>query len=105
MGCSHFIVEPNNGRFNGFYEDAQTRELLQRLGNLGITPICFDAIEYNPDTQRYFESKSAKTMAMSDQAIQTALASQEQLPEWIMRDAVQEMLQREIAENRPVFYA
>ncbi len=105
MGCSHFIVEPNNGRFNGFYEDAQTRELLQRLGNLGITPICFDAIEYNPDTQKYFESKSAKTMAMSDQAIQTALAKQEQLPEWIMRDAVQEMLQREIAANRPVFYA
>jgi ATP sulfurylase len=105
MGCSHFIVEHDNGHFNGYYDDAQTRELFKSLGDLGITPIFFDAIEYNPETQKYFESKSAKTMAMSDKAIQTALLKQEALPEWIMREAVQEMLRKEIAENRPIFYA
>ena len=42
---------------------------------------------------------------MSDQAIQTALAKNETLPDWILREAVQQMLQKEISENRPVFYA
>jgi pyruvate kinase len=104
MGCSHFIVEHDNSRDNGFYENGQTREFFKSLGDLGITPIFFDAIEYNPDTQKYFESKSAKTTAMSDQAIQAALLNKEALPEWIMRDAVQEMLRKEIGESRPVFY-
>ena len=105
MGCSHFIVEHDNGHCDGFYDDTQTREFFKSLGDLGITPIFFDAIEYNPETQNYFESKSAKTMAMSDKAIQAALLNEEALPEWIMRDVVQEMLKKEISENRSVFYA
>jgi pyruvate kinase len=104
MGCSHFIIECDHGHFDGFYEQAQTRELFKSLGDLGITPVFFDAIEYNPETKRYFESKSAKKMAMSDHVIQAALAKKETLPEWIMRGVVQEMLQKEIFENRPVFY-
>lgn len=104
MGCSHFVIECDHGHFDGFYDQAQTRELFKNLGDLGITPIFFDAIGYNPETQKYFESKSAKTMAMSDKAIQSALAKNETLPDWILREAVQEMLQKEITENRPVFY-
>jgi ATP sulfurylase len=104
MGCSHFVIECDHGHFDGFYDQAQTRELFKSLGDIGITPVFFDAIGYNPETQKYFESKSAKTMAMSDKAIQTALAKNETLPDWILREAVQEMLQKEIAENRPVFY-
>ncbi len=105
MGCSHFIVEPDHGRCDGFYDHAQTRELFKSLGELGVTPVFFDAIEYNPETKKYFESKSAKTTAMSDKAIQAALAKKETLPDWILREAVQQMLQKEISENRPVFYA
>lgn len=104
MGCSHFIIECDHGHFDGFYEPAQTRELFKSLGDLGITPIFFDAIGYNPETQKYFASKSAKKMAMSDQAIQAALAKNETLPDWIMREAVREMLMKELSENRPVFY-
>jgi len=103
LGCSHFIVEHDHGHFNGFYDHAQTRELFKSLGDIGVTPIFFDPIEYNPDTQKYFESKSAKTTAMSDAAIQSALANKETLPDWILRDAVQEMLQKEISENRAIF--
>jgi ATP sulfurylase len=104
LGCSHFIIECDHGHFDGFYDPAQTRELFKSLGDLGITPVFFNAIEYNPETQKYFESKSAKKMAMSDGAIQAALVNREALPDWIMRQAVQEMLQKEIAEDRPVFY-
>jgi pyruvate kinase len=104
MGCSHFIIECDHGHFDGFYDQAQTRELFKSLGDLGITPVFFDAIEYNPETKKYFESKSAKKMAMSDRAIQSALAKKETLPEWIVRDVVQEMLQKEVSENRAIFY-
>jgi len=104
MGCSHFIIECDHGNFDGFYDQSQTRELFKSLGDLGIIPVFFDAIEYNPTTQKYFESKSAKKMAMSDKAIQAALANKEPLPEWILHEAVQDMLQREISENRAVFY-
>jgi len=105
MGCSHFVVEHDHGRFDGFYDQTQTRELFKSLDDLGITPVFFDAIEYNPDSQKYFESKSAKTTAMSEKAIQTALAKKENVPNWIMRDDVQEMLHKEIAENRSIFYS
>lgn len=104
MGCSHFIIECDHGHCDGYYDQAQTRELFKNLGDIGIIPVFFDAIGYNPETQKYFESKSAKAMAMSDKAIQTALAKNEKLPEWILRDVVQEMLQKEISESRPVFY-
>ncbi len=104
LGCSHFIIECDHGHFDGFYDPAQTRELFKSLGDLSITPVFFNAIEYNPETQKYFEAKSAKKMAMSDGAIQTALVNREALPDWIMRQAVQEMLQQEMAANRPVFY-
>ncbi len=105
LGCSHFVVEHDHGRFDGFYDQTQTRELFKSLGDLGITPIFFDAIEYNPDSKKYFESKSAKTTAMSEKAIQAALAKKENVPDWIMRGDVQEMLHKEITENRSIFYS
>jgi pyruvate kinase len=105
MGCSHFVVECDHGHLDGFYDLAQTRELFKNIGDIGIIPVFFDAIGYNPETQKYFESKSAKTMAMSDRAIQEAMAQNETLPDWILHKVVQEMLRQEISGNRAVFYA
>jgi ATP sulfurylase len=74
------------------------------IGDIGCTPVFFDSIAYNPKTETFAELKSAETMAIRDQEIQSALAKKESLPDWMIRDTLQEVLLKEISENRQIFY-
>lgn len=103
MGCSHFVVERGHGGFEDLYDHAKTRALFENLG-LEIVPIFFDAIDYKPETGKYAESKTAKAIALRDKEIRSAFANKQNLPDWFMRGVVQEMLHKDISENRPVFY-
>jgi pyruvate kinase len=42
LGCSHFVVERSYLELDGFYEDARTRELFEKVGELGIAPVFVD---------------------------------------------------------------
>jgi pyruvate kinase len=104
MGCSHFIVQSNHGEANGCHGGDQTRRLFDALGDIGITPLFFDPIVYNPETHTYFESKSAQPSALSHAVIQFSLVNNAPLPDWMLRDVVQEMLHDELTANRAVFH-
>ena len=108
MGCSHFVVGEDYLYGDGFYQPAQIRKAFELIGDIGCTPVFFDSISYNPATATFAESKTAPangTPAIRDQVIQSALAKKESLPDWMIRDTLQEILLKEISENQEVFYS
>lgn len=105
MGCSHFIIGRDHTGVGSFYSDAANRALFDTLGDLDIAPVFFDAIGYDPETEAY-ASSSARTLApISGTQVREALRDGGAIPEWFMRDEVQDMLRREIQLGRPVFHA
>ena len=104
MGCSHFIVGRDHTGVGGFYKSHDTRELFEKLGDLGVTPVFFDDIGYNPGKQTYCSMKSADTVPISGSEIREALRQNTELPEWFVRENIQDMLRAEIAAGREVFY-
>ncbi len=103
MGCSHFIVGRDHTGVGGFYKNHDTRELFEKLGDLGVTPVFFDDIGYNPGKQTYCSMKSAGTVPISGSEIREALRQNTELPEWFVRENIQDMLRAEIAAGREVF--
>jgi len=93
MGCSHFIVGRDHAGVGGFYGPNDGRALFDKLGDIGIEPVFFDAIGYDVQSERYVElSRSRSAAAISGTEIRRALTEGEALPNWMMRSQVQDVL-------------
>lgn len=105
MGCSHFVVGRNHAGVGDWYDDADYRLLFESLGDLGIVPVFFDAVGFNPATQAYerLDGGGSEVVGLSGTAVRTALARGEPLPTWYMRDVVQELLIEATRAGEPVF--
>jgi pyruvate kinase len=104
MGCSHFIVGRNHAGVDGFYGANDSRVLFDSLGDIGIEPVFFDAIGYDPSRERYIEVSSCGTAApISGTGIRRALRAGEPLPNWMMRSEVQDVVRAAQMMNSPVF--
>jgi pyruvate kinase len=104
MGCSHFIVGRNHAGVDGFYGADDSRVLFDRLGDIGIEPVFFDAIGYDTSRERYIEGSSCGTAApISGTGIRRALRAGEPLPNWMMRSEVQDVVRAAQMRNSPVF--
>lgn len=94
VGCSHFLFD----RPVPAEQADDVRALLAGLGDIGITPIFAGQVEYDPDTQRYVEHEARKRRAGSRRAAVPAaearatLSRNEPLPDWFMREPIQDML-------------
>lgn len=106
MGCSHFVVGRNHSGVGDYYDDADYRRLFDRLGDIGITPVFFDAIGFNAARQAY-ETVQAGTevVGISGTEVRAALGRGEALPTWFMRDLVQELLLDNARAGHAVFRA
>lgn len=104
MGCNHFIVGRDHTGVTDFYKDSQTRALFESLDDLGITPIFFEPFGFNPETNRYDVLSEPNTLAISGSKLRTALLDNDPLPDWYVRNDVQEMLREQMANKLPVFW-
>ena len=104
MGCTHFIVGRDHTGVGDFYAPDGNRKLFDQLGDIGITPIFFDPIGYNEKTKTYepVTSKSDANMISGTQ-FRNALLAGQRVPEWFVRNAIQDMLLDDLAAGRPVF--
>ena len=106
MGCSHFIVGRDHAGVADFYTAEDTRALFDRLNDLGIEPVFFPQIGYNPDRAEYAAAGDGDTVEpISGSQVRTALKSGEPIPTWFMRQEIQDYLRAEIVGGRPVFSA
>ena len=76
---------------------------LDRVDDLGITPIFFEPFGFNPETNQYNVLSEPNTLAISGTKLRTALLDNDPLPDWYVRDDVQKMLREQIATNQPLF--
>lgn len=104
MGCSHFIIGRDHTGVGDFYAADANRRLFGTLGDIGIQPVFFDAVAYDPKTDNYLpEGSQADLLPISGTRIREALRDGTKVPEWMVRDIVQEVLLDEVRVGRPLF--
>jgi ATP sulfurylase len=104
MGCSHFIVGRDHTGVGDFYDSNDSKALFERLGDIGIEPVFFDAIGYDIKGERYVDLSACETAEpISGTQIRKALIEGDVLPNWMMRSEVQDVVRAEQMMNCPLF--
>jgi pyruvate kinase len=104
MGCSHFIVGRDHTGVGNFYSHNANRELFDSLGEIGIKPVFFETVGYNNGAGRYEVDQGQPLMMISGSEVRETLRAGKSLPDWFMRDLVQEALLAEMESGKPLFY-
>ena len=105
MGCSHFIIGRDHTGVGDYYAPDANIKLFEKLDGLEIEPLFFDAIGYDAENDDFRPLTSGKTVApISGTEVRERLRKGEALPGWFMRDVVQDVLARAIAQGEPVFH-
>ena len=104
MGCSHFIVGRDHAGVGDYYGANANVALFEELGDIGIEPIFFDAIGFNPVTQNYEALANENVLEpISGTRARELLIARSELPEWFMRKPVQDMILAKLQANEPIF--
>lgn len=103
MGCSHIVVGRDHTGVGDHYAPDASRQLFSSLGDIGIEPVFFDTVGYNASMARYEVDRGQGLSMISGTRVRESLRAGERLPDWFMRDLVQEVLVSEIQSGRPVF--
>jgi ATP sulfurylase len=103
MGCSHFIVGRDHTGVGNFYSRNANRELFDSLGDIGVKPVFFETVGYNSETDRYEVDQGQPLRIISGTKVRETLRANKNLPDWFMRDLVQEVLLAEMRRGNPIF--
>jgi len=104
MGCSHFIIGRDHTGVGNFYPADATKKLFDSLGDLGVKPIFFETIGYNAKAGKYEVDRGQPLKKISGSQVRDTLRAKKNLPDWFMRDLVQEVLLAEINDGKPLFH-
>lgn len=104
MGCSHFIVGRDHTGVGDFYPPHANRELFESLGDIGVTPVFFEAVGYDRETGKYGSDLGRPLMSISGTQLRDTLRAHRRLPDWFMRDLVQDVLLAEASSGISLFY-
>ena len=105
MGCSHFLIGRDHTGVGNFYDANANQDLFDRLGDIGIEPVFFDAIGYHPQHNAYEPVDSDGTVkSISGTEIREAIRSNQTLPEWIIRKPILDYLQTSLKNGNEIFY-
>ena len=80
------------------------RELFESLGDIGVKPVFFETVGYNSETGKYEVDQGQSLTMISGTEVRETLRAEKHLPDWFMRDLVQEVLLAEMRSGKPLFY-
>ena len=104
MGCSHYIICNDHTGVEDFHAIESNQEFIESLGDFGIQLVFFDTVGYDTSTACYGPASDSVNMhAIDDTQIRAYLRDGKSIPEWMMREVVQESLRSEIAKNQTLF--
>ena len=104
MGCSHFVVGRGHTGVGNFYGPEENSRLFEQLGDIGVEPVFFGSVAFNAETNSYEEANETSHLsAISGTEIREALLERRRLPDWYVRDIVQDMLFDELAAGHKLF--
>jgi pyruvate kinase len=101
MGCSHFIIGRDHTGVGNFYGPDDNIRMFEQLGGIGIEPVFFDAIGYNPDSQTY--GSGAGFLSISGTQVRDAIKDNAPIPDWMMWKRNQHMLIDALKAGEKVF--
>ncbi len=104
MGCSHFIIGRDHTGVGDFYPPNANRELFESLGDIGVKPVFFENVGYNGETGSYEFDHGQPLAMISGTEVRKKLRAYKHLPDWFMREVVQDVLLEEMRRGKPMFY-
>jgi ATP sulfurylase len=104
MGCCHFIVGRDHTGVGDFYPRDGNRDLFESLGDIGVKPVFFETVGYNSQTGKYEVDQGQPLKMISGTVVRETLRAGKYLPDWFMRDLVQEVLLAEMRSGKSLFY-
>jgi len=104
MGCSYFIIGRDHTGVGDYYAPGANQSYMEELGDFGIQPLFFDAVGYDAKSARHGSASDGAQMTPIDGTqVRNALRDGDSVPDWMMRDIIQESLRGEAAHDRPLF--
>jgi len=104
MGCSHFIIGRDHTGVGNFYARDANRALFDSLGDISVKPVFFETVGYNSETDKYEIDRGQPLGMISGSQVRDTLRAEKHLPDWFMRDLVQEVLLDEMRSGKALFY-
>lgn len=103
MGCSHFVIGRDHAGVGNYYGPTDAIKLFERLPDIGIEPIFFDAVHYNPDTNQLHEGEAgANDLSISGTLVRDSIRDGKRVPDWMMWGPLQDMLLAERAAGKEI---
>lgn len=104
MGCSYFIIGRDHTGVGDFYLSGANQAYMEELGDFGIQPVFFDSVGYNETAARHgFAGEDEDLVPIDGTRIRDALREGTSIPDWMMRDIIQDALRGESTRNKPLF--
>ncbi len=100
MGCSHFIIGRDHTGVGSYYAAGAVRSLMDDLGDCGIEPVFFDTVGYDAGSGLHGIFDETEDVNRIDGThIRNALRDGEAVPDWMMREVVQDVLRNECGQS------
>jgi len=104
MGCSHFIIGRDQTGVGNFYPADANQAFMESLGDFGIQPLIFDAVGYDSSTGSYGTYCPESGMLPIDGTrVRNLLRDGENIPDWLMREIIQNVLRASVIQKRSLF--
>ena len=104
MGCSHIVVGRDHTGVGNFYAPDASHALFETLGDIGIRPVLFDAVGYDPEARSFVESGAPgnRIETISATRVRDLLAAGKAVPEWLLRPEALQSLRQRTAAGLPI---
>ncbi len=106
FGCSHFIVGRDHTGVGTYYQADDAHRLFRELGDIGITPIFFNSVNYCRKCGKYVETcehDAGELLSISGTEGRGMLESGICPPDWFMRQDISQLITDAIRRGEEVF--
>ena len=104
FGCSHFVIGRDMGGMPGGYAPDASRRLFDQMGDIGVAPVFFDSVRWEPTQRRFIETIDHTDEGIAGPAsVRDSLGEGRELPDWVIRTEVQAMLRTRVAAGQDIF--
>jgi ATP sulfurylase len=104
FGCTHFVLGRDHTGVGGFYAPDENRALFEKLGDIGITPVFFDAVYYSKEIDDTVESPTPDGYkAISGTMIRDLFVREQPIPAWCMQPDISSWLSEMRTTGQQVF--
>lgn len=106
---AHALCRKNYGFSHVLFGHADTttgreiRALFDAIGDIGIEPVFFDTLGYDPNRDDYVPLDEPGAVPIDGERMREAIESGERLNEWFIRSVVQDLIQAETTAGNSVF--